>query len=103
MKSRKEKTMTKYEDLKANINELAKGVTDVEALKRLGVINAQIDSIEKSENELNDKHLKLINDYRESIIHAGLPAKDIPDEKGAPTPTQPKSVESIIDEILQKK
>lgn len=103
MKSRKEKTMTKYEDLKANINELAKGVTDVEALKRLGVINAQIDSIEKSENELNDKHLKLINDYRESIIHAGLPAKDIPDEKGTPTPAQPKSVESIIDEILNKK
>ena len=103
MKSRKEKTMTKYEDLKANINELAKGVTDVEALKRLGVINAQIDSIEKSENELNDKHLKLINDYRESIIHAGLPAKDIPDEKGPPTPAQPKSLESIIDGILNKK
>ena len=93
----------KYDILKESISSLANNVTDVEALKTLGNINAQIDELKKSEDGLIERHSKLLNDYREMIIHAELPPRNTPDESGSSQPPAPKSLETIIDEVLSKR
>lgn len=88
-------------EIKDKVNALFKDTTDPETIKALGEVNSLIDTKDKEDGEFVQKYEKLVGDYRQAVMNAGLPPKNTPDESGRDSP-RAKTLEQIAQEILKK-
>lgn len=91
-----------YDELKASIGTLFEKSDDPETLKKLAEINVKIESMDKENTELLEKHTHLASEYRKAVMSAGLAPNGSADENGSSQP-KVKTFEEVLAEVVSKR
>lgn len=93
---------TTNSEIKDAVSKLFGSCDDPATIKKLGEIEALIDTKQKEDDVFLEKHKTLVKDYRDAVMNASLPPQHNQDETGADG-NKSKSLEDVISEVLTSK
>lgn len=98
--------MSKLDELREHVAKLFANATDKSVIEQAAVVSNKIDEIAVEQKQQTDDYSKLLNDYKDVVIHSSFKPLNSSD-KGADIPmtsfNETEAFESALKSVMEKK